>query len=67
MGIYDFLDNALMLALFLLFLLIMICLLGQIGYYLIMINDHMAERKLQKDKRRQEEAEKIANKIYGED
>lgn len=67
MGIYSFLDNALIVALFILFLLVLICVVGQIGYYLIMINDHMAERKAKRDRQRKEAAEKIANKIYGED
>ena len=67
MGIYDLMDGALMFFMFLLFFLIMICALGQIGYYLIRINEHMAERRAEKIEKEQAEAEKIAKNIYGED
>lgn len=67
MGIYDFLDAALMFFMFLLFFLIMICALGQIGYYMFRINEHMAERRAEKIEKEQAEAEKIAKNIYGED
>lgn len=67
MGIYDFLDAALMFFMFLLFFLIMICALGQIGYYMFRINEHMAERRTERIEKEQAEAEKIAKNIYGED
>lgn len=67
MGIYDFLDAALMFFMFLLFFLIMICALGQIGYYMFRINEHMSERRAERIEKEQAEAEKIAKNIYGED
>ena len=67
MEMYTLLDSALQIAITALVMLVLTCLIAQIGYYLIKINNYMSELKHKRDKQRQEEAEKIAKNIYGED
>ena len=63
MAAYDLLEIALKISLAVLGILLMICLLCQISYYITLISDHIAEER----ERKRKEAEKMAKNIYGED
>lgn len=63
MAAYDLIEIVLKISLVVLGILLMICMVCQIVYYITLISDHIAEDR----ERKRKEAEKIAKNIYGED